>query len=356
MIYTDQGRSHSPISVLIAGIGGGSLGLEIYKSLRLAGGYCLIGTDISDKAFGSYEEGFDRTYLLGRTDPLEYAAQLLEVCEKEDVDAIAPGAEQTHKILAEHQELFENAGILLMINASQVIELCSDKTRCLDFLRQHGIPVPAVMHVENEADVTEFGRFPCVVKPARDSGGSNMVFLAEDEDEAKFFVRYIRRRGPAPLLQEYIDSLKEFTVGVLSNPADQMIGSIALCRSHDQKLSVSLRYQDRVISSGWSQGLIDDFPEVRSQAERIASVLGSRWALNIQGRLAADGTFYPFEINPRHSGTTYLRALAGFNEPHILLQECLRGRRASIEPPKTGFYLRAFTEKYVPLRKGSSDD
>ena len=38
-------------SVLIAGIGGGSLGTEIAKSLRLAGAYRILGCDVSPLAF-----------------------------------------------------------------------------------------------------------------------------------------------------------------------------------------------------------------------------------------------------------------------------------------------------------------
>ena len=349
-------KSDSPVTVLIAGIGGGSLGLEIFKSLRLTGAYRLVGSDVSPAAFGLHAQGFDRTYRLRRAPALEYAQQLLDICRQEGVEAVAPGADATHKILVAHRKMFEDAGVLVTINSTPVIELCSDKARSLDFLRQHGVPVPAVMAIESESDVGSFGRFPCVVKPGSDSGASNMVFLAEDADEARFFVRYIRRRGATALLQEYIDSPHEFTVGVLCEPTGRVAGSVALRRSFDQKLSLALRYDDRVISSGWSQGLIDDFPQVRSQAERIASVLGSTWALNIQGRVGPDGNFYPFEINPRHSGTTYLRAMAGLNEPDLLLQACLRGRAIRIGPIRPGYYLRAFTEEYVPLERASAHD
>ena len=91
---------NSEISVLIPGIGAGSLGLEIYKALRHAGGYRLIGTDISETAYGLYGEGFANTYLLRRSAPKEYAQQLLEIALKEKVQAIAPGAEEVHRILA----------------------------------------------------------------------------------------------------------------------------------------------------------------------------------------------------------------------------------------------------------------
>jgi carbamoyl-phosphate synthase large subunit len=342
--------STDKIAVLIAGIGAGSLGLEIYKSLRLTGTYSLIGTDVSEKAFGLYGEEFDKTYLLKRTPAAEYAAQLLEIALKDGAAAIAPGAEEVHRILAANRALFEERNILLMLNTQHVIDVCSDKTRTLEYLAGRGIPVPRTEDIASEEDVKRFGAFPCVVKPAANSGGSNLVFIAEDAEEAAFFVRYLARRGYQASLQEYINSPNEFTVGVLSAPSGEILASVALKRFHENKLSYSLRYGDRVISSGWSQGLIDEFPDVTAQAERIAKALDSRWALNIQGRVDEKGVFYPFEVNPRHSGTTYLRAMAGVNEPDILLQHCLRNAPAPASRElRKGYYLRAFTEKFIPV-------
>ncbi len=47
--------------------------------------------------------------------------------------------------------------------------------------------------------------------------------------------------------------------------------------------------------------------------------LDSRGPLNIQCRWCNEELVI-FEINPRFSGTTLLRALAGFNEPDLLIR------------------------------------
>ena len=66
-------------SVLIAGIGGASLGTEIFKSLRYSGNYNIFGTDISPYAYGLYQEGFVKTYIVGRKKYIQ------------KIDAIIPG-------------------------------------------------------------------------------------------------------------------------------------------------------------------------------------------------------------------------------------------------------------------------
>ena len=66
-----------PIKVMIAGVGGASLGTEIYKSLRLAGGYEIYGCDVSATAYGLYESGFTRTYRVNREN---YVPSVIESC------------------------------------------------------------------------------------------------------------------------------------------------------------------------------------------------------------------------------------------------------------------------------------
>ena len=62
---------------MIAGVGGASLGTEIYKSLQLAGGYEIYGCDVSKTAFGPYEQGFAKSYRVTRNN---YVGDVLTAC------------------------------------------------------------------------------------------------------------------------------------------------------------------------------------------------------------------------------------------------------------------------------------
>lgn len=335
--------------VLIAGIGAGSLGLELAKCLSQSSDCELFGADISAVAEGHCDSRFAETVVVPDDSTEAYLAAFLDFADQVSATVIAPGAEATHKIFSNNRELFLRRGLALMINSVRVIDLCSDKAACNSYLTERGFRTARTIVVNGASDLDGFDSYPCVVKPNRDSGGSNLVFLAEDEGEAAFFVDYLAKRGLSACVQEYILSPDEFTVGVLSSQQGRLLSSVALRRNLAPKLSRSVSYEvGRVISSGWSQGTIDYFPDVCEQAERIADTLQSVWALNIQGRLL-DGEFIPFEINPRHSGTSYLRALAGVNEPLIALQslsEPNAGRRQY--PLKVGEYLRMLSERYVP--------
>ena len=222
----------------------------------------------------------------------------------------------------------------------------SDKAATFTRLAEHGVPIPRTTVVTEAADLDLIG-FPCIVKPATGSGGSAAVFIAADTDEAMVYAEFIRRTGRAPVAQEYVDDAEgEFTIGVLSLPDGQVAGSIALRRALDAKLSVAYRGRGCVVSSGYSQGYIDAFPELCRQAEHIAALIGSRGPINIQGRVRG-GVLLPFEINPRFSASTYLRALAGFNEIDLLIRHAATGERPARSAVKPGWYLRSLTENFV---------
>ena len=90
-------------------------------------------------------------------------------------------------------------------------------------------------------------------------------------------------------------------------------------------------------------------PEIRRQAEKIASLLDSRGPLNIQGRVR-NGVLLPFEINPRFSASTHLRTLAGFNEIDIYLQALVNKKQPGKFTIRPGYYLRSLTEVVVEKR------
>jgi carbamoyl-phosphate synthase large subunit len=189
--------------------------------------------------------------------------------------------------------------------------------------------------------------FPCVIKPATGSGGSSAVLLCHGKEEALVYSEYLLQNSNSAVAQEYISLDEgEFTVGVLSRPDGRTVGSIALKRLFHSKLSVLSKTHTGLISSGYSQGVVGDFPEVTDTAEKIAEALRSAGPLNIQGRVK-DGEFMPFEINPRFSASTYLRAMAGFNEVDIFLQ-FMADRTPEIPSNiRYGYYLRSLSEVFV---------
>jgi carbamoyl-phosphate synthase large subunit len=330
--------------ILIAGIAGASLGTEIAKCLRHAGGYEIVGCDIAPLAFGHYDSNFDRTFLVDRA---RYIDDLLALCERERIDCIIPGGDQPAVIISRSEGRFAEIGTRICHNNAALVERLSHKGDCFEILAQAGITTPTTATVTTSDDLRRVP-LPCVIKPATGSGGSSFVFFARSYTEADLYCAYLRNNNRIPVAQEYVSHTRgEFTVGVISRPDGSCAGAIALKRSFSSKLSIAMQGDDFLISSGYSQGQIDEFPDICAVARQIAQRVGSTGPLNIQGRVAADGRFVPFEINARFSASTFLRTLAGFNEVDFYAYVLL-GRIPRSELKMTpGWYLRTLSEVAV---------
>lgn len=333
--------------MLVAGVGGASLGTEILKSLSLADRYAVFACDISPLAYGHFVSGLEDSFVV---DPTEYTSSVLDVCRRREIRLIVAGAEGAAVELAASFDQIASAGITVVGNSPDVVRLCSDKTALFERLRQiDGLDLPWTAGVSSVEELRALDGLPstCIVKPSTGSGGSSSVFLATSSLEVETYVRLLTAQGRPAVVQEYVpDDEGEFTIGVLSLPDGSVAGSIALRRLFHAKLSVLSRSSAGLISSGYSQGLIDDFPGLRRQAELLAQSLDSVGPLNVQARVRR-GSLSTFEINARFSASTYLRAMAGFNEVDALLGFVAFGEVPELSTTRPGYYLRSLSEIHV---------
>ena len=326
------------IAVMVTGVGGGGNGEQILKALQLATTpYFIVGADMN--AFSLGLSKVDIPYLLPPASDREYIDDVLTVCARHGIRAVFPGSEPELKVMSEDRGRFKDAGIFLPINPKPVIELCMDKFRTFEWLKSNRFEVPRTVHVRSEEDLETVDFFPAVLKPMIGGGGSANLFLAQDDKELRFLGRSLFVNIGPYIVQEYVGTVdSEYTVGVLSDMDGRLINSIAIRRMIMSGLSNRIRVKNRTgkaelgstlaISSGVSQGDIGKFPEITEQCEKISQALGATGAINIQCRFA-DDKVYVFEINPRFSGTTSLRAMVGYNEPDLLIRMHVLGEEVS---------------------------
>ena len=310
------------ISVMVTGVGSASVGNQILKALGSKPKYRIVSTDIVKESTGFRIS--DKSYIVSKSSKKKYLNEILKICKKEKIKFILPGSESELLILSKKRSFFKDQGIIVVSNPHKIVKLCLDKGKLFDFLKFKNLKVPDFQVVRN---IKEFKKckIPAIVKPVKGSG-SKSVFLAETIEEVKFFIKYLTSRGHEIIVQEYVGKGdEEFTVGVIRLQNGKIKTSIALkrdlrralsCKEDLKSKSSSKRFQ---ISTGISQGWFDDFKNVRMKCEKIADILEADGPINIQCRKTKEGVI-PFEINPRFSGTTYLRSMVGFNEPDMIMK------------------------------------
>ena len=320
--------------MLVTAVGGGGVGEQLVKALRLAPRpYRIIGADVEARSLGLQE--VDVPVLLPPASAREYVETLLSVCARLGVPAVYPGSEPELIVLSAARARFAALGIVLFVNRAEVIATGLDKARTAAFLTAHGFHPPRTLIVTSRDELAAVAFLPAVLKPNTSSGGSANVFVAQTQEELHRFGSYLLDNFTTCLVQEYVgDAASEYTVGVLSDLDGGLLHSIAVRRNILPAFSSRSKVKNRsgnpafgaqlVVSNGISQGEIGPFPEVTEPCERIAAALGSRGPLNVQCRLV-DGEVRVFEINPRFSGSASLRAMVGFNEPDLLYRRHVEG-------------------------------
>ncbi|TVR11194.1 MAG: ATP-grasp domain-containing protein [Salinarimonadaceae bacterium] len=349
----------SEATVFVGAIGGGGHGEQIVKALRCVerGRYRIVGGDASQ--YCPQFADVDVPVIMPKANDPAYLDALLAICRKFGVQAVFHGCEPELAVLNKNRALFAEQGLLLPINAADVIETCMDKQLSGAFLESAGF-VPPISTAFNRRDVVdEIEKFPVIVKPALGGGGSRDTYIAQSKNQLKLLAEFLDVENETFLIQEYVGTFEqEYTVGVLHDLDGEFIGSIAIRRLINSALNMRFAVRNKtgrdelgewlVVSSGVSQGEVGDFPEVRAQCEAIAGALGSRGPLNIQCRFV-DGKIKVFEINPRFSGTTSLRAMMGFNEPDLLLRRHLLGETDRAPPEyQMGMIIRSLRETILP--------
>ena len=337
--------------VLVTGTGGTGVGASVIQALQHDGAWEIIAADAHPFSWGLYAA--DCGELLPWASDPAYLPRVAEVAKWHDVAAVIPGTEAETALLAACRDRLD---VPVIANDVALMPLMRDKRLAALRLADLGLPyIPSYPWDRRDRAVAEYG-WPLVVKPMRNTSGSRGLHLVTsraglDALAATFSPRIAAEHLPD--VQPYIgDCDNEWTVGVVTGTDGALFGSVAMRRDLTGfSLHTAGVHEGRrvAVSTGYSQGRIVKDDLVQGFCEDLAVRLGSRGSLNIQLRVHG-GVPYAFEIHPRFSFSTGIRASAGFNEPALLLRHWLDGwTPGGRVQARTGVAaIRAFTHVLVP--------
>ena len=346
------------INVLVTAAGGGGHGAQILKALSLASPskyrlYCADAAPIKSGKFG-----VSKWFKLPFANNANYMDELINLCMEENIRVVFHGCEQELLVFSKNRKEFSRRDILVPMNSERIIDVCLDKSKTNQILLNNGFVMPKSRKVTCLNDISTIDWFPVVVKPYVGGGGSSDVYIAQNETELKAIWDYVGSQDITSrfIVQEYVgDPMNEYTVGVLHDLGGNYLNSVAVHRDLKNTLSVKCSVKNRtnrselgeklVISSGISQGKIGRFPDVTEPCKELACAMRSQGPLNFQCRLVGSKV-YIFEINPRLSGTTSLRAMIGLNEPDILIRRHLMHESIPVDEEYEHCSISRMIEEY----------
>jgi len=314
------------MKVLVTGAGA-LLGQGVIRALRASSlGAEIVAVDPSPLSAGLYWA--DRAHLVPLAKDPTYLDRLRAIVREERPDALLVGTDVELPVLAAARpELERDLGVKVLVSSPEVVAIADDKWMTAEFLRESGFPYPYSCLPGGERALIGRVGFPLVVKP-RVGARSVGVHVVTGEAALARAVAEVDN----PVIQECV-----------ATPDDEYTAGVVVCDGTSRASIVMRRdLRDGNTYRAWTGA----YPELNAFVRGVADRLRPHGPVNFQLRLGRSGPTI-FEINARFSGTTPLRALAGFNEVEMLLRWLIEGTPVTQPAVREVVILRNWSETVV---------
>lgn len=291
---------------------------ELLKDFRksVEPGSKIIATDLSPYAPALYFA--DKQYLVPRIDDPSYIDTVLDICKKEEIDAVTTFIDPEIELLAINRDKFSDLGVEVLAPYEETAKLCFDKYQMFTHLKKHGIPTVmtwGTLEAFDEARKAGEVDFPVFVKPRTGSGsvGARRVYRYEILAESM-------KEDPNLIIQELMDCE--------DLDADVYIDTI----THEAVSAFSKRKIETRIG-GASKTISFKDEKLFSFISEIVKTLKFNGPVDMDF-FCRDGQYYLSEVNPRFGGA-YLHAYGAGVDFIKLIENNLRGKS---NEPRFGDY------------------
>lgn len=281
---------------------------ELLKNFRtsMSEGSKIVAADLSPIAPALYFA--DRQYLVPRIDDASYIPRILEICKKEDIDAVTTLIDPEIELLAKNREKFEAIGVKVLAPYERTAKICFDKYAMYRYLREEGIPtVQTFSGLEDFLSAYEKGKieFPVFVKPRTGSGsvGAQKVLTLDQ-------LKKVCKEQENLIIQEYMDC-EDLDADVYID----MISHRPVSLFSKRKLETKIGGASKTIS--FKDGKLVQFVQDVLQKFEFCGPIDMDF-------FCKDGQYYLSEINPRFGGA-YLHAYGAGVDFIKLIENNLRG-------------------------------
>jgi carbamoyl-phosphate synthase large subunit len=314
----------------ITGVGS-LLGQGILRSLKQSSLDITIAGFCVDK-FSTGLYWCDESYFIPFAKDPDYISKLISEITRSEIKLLLVGTDVELKKIAQNKELIEKTcNIVVLISSPFVVELGDDKYKTAKFFMDKGMPAPLSALPDSKDDLNELIKqagFPLIVKPRKGMRSYGVVSV-NNIDELNSAIA----QTEDPVIQECVGSAdKEYTASGLY--FNGKCNAVIVMR---RELRDGNTYRAFTVNDEKLIAAVKEWTE-------LVKPFGP---INFQFRLDKNLTPKVFEINSRFSGTTPLRAKAGFNEVEMCVSYLLNGLEIRQPDIKSCMILRHMEETVI---------
>ena len=334
-----------PLTILVSASGAPGTA-ALLRALRQNGerDVRLVGTDMSERSVGRHL--CDAFHLVPAGSDPGFADAILELVEREGVDAVLPQSSFDLQGLAEHRDRFP---VPVLVSRPKTIERSNDKAQTYALLHRLGVRAPEFRRVNGAAAVAQaaqelgYPHVPVCFKPVFSSGSRGFRVLDPTVDRAHQLL-HERPGSVAMRLEEAVELLPDsggpdLLVMELATGGERTIDGFA----DGRRVVLGHPKTRESMRAGLAMYFVTlDDPELMRIADLIVDELSIEHFFNIQ--LVGQ---HVIEVNPRISTVVYQDDL---NLPYLgvkralgeVSDEELAGLRTRVRPGRTA--LRYFDQ------------
>lgn len=161
----------------------------------------IVATDLSPYAPALYFA--DKVYLTPRIDDPKYLDTIVDICKKEEIDAVTTVIDPEIEILAKNRNKFKEIGVEVLAPYETTAKLCFDKFAMYEYLVERGLPTVLTFDgYDSFKRAFDQGRIslPIFVKPRNGSGsvGARKISTLDA-------LKAALETEPSLIVQEYMD-------------------------------------------------------------------------------------------------------------------------------------------------------
>lgn len=261
------------------------------KQLKAEGAY-VVGTDIYPGEWHHETKLCDKFYCAPlATDEQTYVQFLLETCMENKLKYIIPLTDLEIDVINRRRSQFDNAGIVLCMQASSVLELVRDKYKLhLRFVDDSKVPSIKTCML---TDLPDDFPFPCIAKLYNGRSSEGLIRKAT---------------------REQVDAIANKDVYILQEQLNGIVHTVDVCRNHTTGTCVAIPRQELLRTpngAGLTVRTISS-DELIDLASYIAAELGINGCVNMEF-ICNDGKYYLIDINPRFSAGVAFSYVTGYD-------------------------------------------
>lgn len=285
----------------------------------------LIGLGNNPLAYGAFDCD-DYTVIPSYYD-IDYIPQVEAAVKDFGIDILIPGHDDEALLLASNKEALSKRGVTILSSPAELILMCRKKAQYVEAFYE---AADYFVRTYKRQDLCE-EHFPVIAKPETGFSSNGVIVISSNEE-----MKSLR------LAHDYI--YQEIAAPSQTDPHASTFAAYIENGENLQRSEISLQlifdWDSRVVNqcatvNALKSGVpVEVTPYPTSELSDFIGKLslslqrlGAFGPINVQGRMTDRG-FKAFEINPRFTGITGLRAKLGYNEVEFCIFALVAGQRA----------------------------